>query len=122
MKKLVAAVCGAALMSVSGLALAQGTTGSTSSSANKPMTGSTAGKSMEFKAMDANNDGWVTRDEYLAFYGSRYDTMKHNDKGYVSWSDMQASDGRFFSNNPTANTPPPKGGAGAPKATGGGSN
>ena len=119
MKKLVAAVCGAALMSASGFALAQGTT---SSSAGKPMTGSTAGKSMEFKAMDANGDGWVTRDEYLAFYGSRYDSMKHNDKGYVSWSDMQTSDGRFFSNNPTASTPPPKGGAGAPKATGGGSN
>ena len=49
--------------------------------------------------------------------------MKRNDKGYVSWSDMQANDGRFFkSNNPTASGPAPKGGSGAPKATGSGSN
>lgn len=119
MRKLIAAVCGTALIGVSGMALGQ--TPSTST-ATKPMTGSTAGKSMEFKMMDANTDGWVTREEYLAFYGSRYDGMKRNDKGYVSWSDMQTSDGRFYSNNPTASGPAPKGGSGAPKATGGGSN
>ena len=62
------------------------------------------------------------REEYLAFYGSRYDGMKRNDKGYVSWTDMQTSDGKFFSNNPTASGPAPKGGTGAPKATGSGSN
>lgn len=119
MRKLIAAVCGTALIGVSGMALGQ-TTPSTMDS--KPMTGSTAGKSMEFKMMDANSDGWVTREEYLVFYGSRYDGMKRNDKGYVSWTDMQTMDGKFFSNNPTASGPAPKGGSGAPKATGGGSN
>ena len=94
MRKLIATVCGTALIGVSGMALGQ-TTPSTST-APKPMTGSTAGKSMEFKSMDANSDGWVTREEYLTFYGSRYDGMKRNDKGYVSWSDMQSSDGRFY--------------------------
>ena len=118
MKKLVAIVCGTALMGASGIAFAQ--TG---------MTGSTAGKSMEFKSMDVNKDGWVTRDEYLGFYGSRYDTMKRNDKGYVAWQDMERSDGGFFkpgttsntTGNPTTDRAGTKGGVGNPPATGGGS-
>ena len=116
MKKLVAVMCGAALMAAGGLASAQ-------------TTGSTAGKSMEFKSMDANNDGWVTRAEYLDWYGARYDTMKRNDKGMVSWSDMESSDGRFFkpgtssntTGNPTTDSAGTKGGVGNPPATGGGS-
>ena len=121
MKKLVAVVCGTALMGVSGIAFAQ-----TSSPAT---TGSTAGKSMEFKSMDVNKDGWVTREEYLGFYGSRYETMKRNDKGYVAWSDMERSDGGFFKPGTTSNTTGnpvtdragTKGGVGNPPATGGGS-
>ncbi len=79
MKKLLAVVCSAALMGASGVALAQ-------TASKEAMTGSTAGKSMDFKKMDANNDGWVSRDEYLGFYGTRYDSMKRNEKGWVSWS------------------------------------
>jgi hypothetical protein len=121
MKKLVAIVCGTALLSASGIAFAQ--------TSSQGMTGSTAGKSMEFKAMDANKDGWVTREEYLGFYGSRYDTMKRNDKGYVAWSEMERSDGRFFqpgttsntTGNPVSDRAGTKGGVGNPPATGGGS-
>lgn len=121
MRKLVAVVCGAALMSASGIALAQ--------TSGQPMTGSTAGRSTDFKKMDANNDGWVSREEYLGFYGTRYDSMKRNDKGWVSWSDMQQSDGRFFepgtssntTGNPVTDRPGTKGGVGNPPATGGGS-
>ena len=121
MKKLVAIVCGTALLSASGIAFAQ--------TSSQGMTGSTAGKSMEFKAMDVNKDGWVTREEYLSFYGSRYDTMKRNDKGYVAWSDMETSDGRFFqpgttsntTGNPVSDRAGTKGGVGNPPATGGGS-
>ena len=123
MKKLVAVVCGAALMGASGLAAAQ-----TTPYSNKPAT-STAGKSMDFKRMDANSDGWVSREEYLAFHGSRFDTMKRNDKGWVSWSDMERSDARFFdpgttsnvTSNPVTPLPGTKGGVGNPPATGGGS-
>jgi hypothetical protein len=126
MRKLVAVVCGAALMGASGLASAQASSGPY---ANNPTTGSTAGKSVDFKKMDANSDGWVSREEYLGFYGARYDTMKRNDKGMVSWSDMQASDGRFFqpgttsntTGNPTTNQAGTKGGSGNPPASGGGS-
>ena len=122
MKKLLAVVCSAALMGASGAALAQTAT-------KDAMTGSTAGKSMDFKRMDANNDGWVSRDEYLGFYGTRYDSMKRNEKGWVSWSDMERSDGGFFkpgttsntTNNPVTDRVGTKGGIGNPPATGGGS-
>lgn len=122
MKKLVAVVCSAALIGASGVALAQ-------TSSKDAMTGSTAGKSMEFKRMDVNNDGWVSREEYLGFYGTRYDTMKRNEKGWVSWSDMERSDGGFFKAGSTSNTTDnpvtdragTKGGVGNPPATGGGS-
>jgi hypothetical protein len=122
MKKLLAVVCSAALMGASGVALAQ-------TASKEAMTGSTAGKSMDFKKMDANNDGWVSRDEYLGFYGTRYDSMKRNEKGWVSWSDMERSDGGFFkpgttsntTNNPVTSNPGTKAGTGNPPATGGGS-
>src|SRR5688572_775195 len=122
MKKLMAALCSTALMSAGGVALAQTTS-------KDAMTGSTAGKSMDFKKMDANNDGWVSREEYLGFYGTRYDSMKRNEKGWVSWSDMERSDGGFFkpgttsntTNNPVTSNPGTKGGSGNPPATGGGS-
>ncbi len=117
MRKLVAVVFGTALMGASSMALAQSS-----------MTGSTAGRSPEFKSMDANKDGWVSRSEYTGFYGSRYDGMKRGDKG-VAWSDMERSDGRFFepgttsntTSNPVTNRPGTQGGIGNPPATGGGS-
>jgi hypothetical protein len=122
MKRLMAALCSTALMTAGGVALAQ-------TSSKEATTGSTAGKSMDFKKMDANNDGWVTREEYLGFYGTRYDSMKRNDKGMVSWSDMERSDGGFFkpgttsntTNSPTTSQAGTKGGTGNPPATGGGS-
>ncbi len=84
---------------------------------------------MEFKMMDANGDGWVSRDEYVRFYGMRHDRMKRNDKGMVSWQDMQAMDGKFFqpgttsntTGNPVTNRVGTSGGVGNPPATGGGS-
>src|SRR5918993_5922571 len=120
MKRLMAALCSTALMKAGAVALAQ-------TASKDATTGSTAGKSMDFKKMDANNDGWVSREEYLGFYGSRYDSMKRNEKGWVSWSDMQRSDGRFFQAGTTSNTtgnpvtsqPGTKRGSGNPPATGG---
>lgn len=35
-----------------------------------------------WSAMDANNDGKVTRDEYLAYHGSRYDKYDTGKRGY----------------------------------------
>lgn len=35
-----------------------------------------------WSAMDANGDGKVTRDEYLAYHGSRYDSADTTKRGY----------------------------------------
>lgn len=132
MNKLVSIAVSAAFLGASAVAGAQ--TGGTmkpgeSSMTPSATTGSTAGRSVDFKKMDTNGDGWVSREEYLGFYGTRYDGMKRNDKGWVSWSDMQQSDGRFFqpgttsntTGNPTTDRAGTKGGVGNPPATGGGS-
>lgn len=47
----------------------------------------------DFKAMDANSDGMISRDEYLRYYGSRFDRMKRDDKGMVMMKDMMMFDG-----------------------------
>jgi len=127
MNKLVSIAVGATIFGASAVAGAQ--TSGTMKPGESMTTGSTAGRSMDFKKMDTNNDGWVSREEYLGFYGTRYDGMKRNDKGWVSWSDMQQSDGRFFqpgtssntTGNPTTDRAGTKGGIGNPPATGGGS-
>jgi hypothetical protein len=145
MKKLLAVACSAALMGGCGFmeptrqgsttgGTAVGTTysggaaGRTASAPGSTMSTSASGDT-DFKRMDANSDGWVSREEYLGFYGTRYDKMKRNERGYVSWQDMETSDGRFFQAGTTSNTtgnpvtsqPGTAGGVGNPPATGGGS-
>ena len=145
MKKLLAVACGAALIGACGSMerTSQSNTtggtavGSTYSGGAAARSGSAPGSTMstsaagdaDFKRMDADNDGWVSREEYLGFYGTRYDRMKRNDRGWVSWQDMETSDGRFFqagtssntTGNPVTSQPGTAGGVGNPPATGGGS-
>ncbi len=40
------------------------------------------------KAMDKNNDGMVTRDEFLAYMGEQYDKMDQNKDGKLSRSEF----------------------------------
>lgn len=85
-----------------------GTAPRTASAPGSTMSGSATSASAsgdtDFKRMDTNSDGWVSREEYLGFYGTRYDKMKRNDRGWVSWQDMDSSDGRFFQPGTTSNT------------------
>ena len=145
MKKLLAVACGAALIGGCGsmAPTSQSNTtggtaeGSSSSGSAAARSGSAPGTTMstgasgdtDFKRMDADSDGWVSREEYLGFYGTRYDKMKRNDRGWVSWQDMETADGRFFqagtssntTSNPVTSQPGTAGGVGNPPATGGGS-
>ena len=41
-----------------------------------------AAAATEFKAMDTNGDGKVTREEYLNYYGKRYDSYDTTKRGY----------------------------------------
>ena len=118
-KKLVSITIGAAFLGASAVAGAADT---------GPKPGDTASShastqyQIDFKAMDANSDGMISREEYVNYYGGRFDRMKRNDKGMVMMNDVRMWDAR---SNPTSdvatkNRPGVKGGAGAPPATGGG--
>ena len=41
------------------------------------------------KMMDANNDGMISRDEFMKHHDSMYDKMKKGSNGMVSMMDMQ---------------------------------
>lgn len=119
-KKLLSVFFGAAILGASAAAGAQ-----TSSKPGESGSSPTIQNQIDFKLMDKNADGMITRDEYMAYYGSRFDRMKRNDKGMVMMDDMRMWDGRSSANNPTSNVPTKarpgvKGGAGNQPATGGG--
>jgi hypothetical protein len=42
-----------------------------------------------YAVMDANKDGMISRDEYVAYYGSTYDRMDSGKKGNMSRQDMR---------------------------------
>ena len=120
--KLVSIVMGAAILGASAAAGAQ----TSSQTAPSQKQGETVSQTstqnqIDFKVMDANSDGMISRDEYVKYYGGRFDRMKRNDKGMVMMDDVRMWDAR---NNPTSDTPTKsrpgvKGGAGNPPATGG---
>ncbi len=119
-KKLLSILFGAAILGASATAGAQTTApkpGDTMSDQK------TIQNQIDFKVMDKNADGMISREEYVGYYGGRFDRMKRNDKGMVMMDDMRMWDGGR--NNPTSDTPTKarpgvKGGAGTPPATGGG--
>lgn len=125
-KKLISIVMGAAFLGASAAAVAQ-TTGPKPGDTMSNQT--TMQNQIDFKAMDSNADGMISRDEYVGYYGGRFDRMKRNDKGMVMMKDMMMMDGARAStaggssnitNKPTTNLPGTKGGSGNPPATGGG--
>jgi hypothetical protein len=119
-KRLVSIVMGAAILGASAAAGAQTATspkpGDTMSSQK------TIQNQIDFKVMDSNADGMISREEYVNYYGGRFDRMKRNDKGMVMMQDVRMWDDRSnpTSDTPTKSRPGVKGGAGSPPATGGG--
>ena len=116
-KQLISILMGAAILGASAAAGATGPKPGDTMSSQKSVQ-----NQIDFKVMDANADGMISREEYVNYYGGRFDRMKRNDKGMVLMDDVRTWDGR---NNPTSDTPTKanpgvKGGAGTPKATGGG--
>ena len=126
-KTLVSTVMCAAILGASAVAGAQTAPSSQTAPSQKQgetVSQTTTQNQIDFKVMDINSDGMISRDEYVKYYGGRFDRMKRNDKGMVMMQDVRMWDDR---NNPTSDTPSKnrpgvKGGAGSPPATGGGSN
>ena len=45
-------------------------------------------QTMDFKMMDTNGDGMISRDEYMAYHESMWMKMKRNKDGMVMMKDM----------------------------------
>lgn len=43
-----------------------------------------------YASMDMNKDGMISKDEYVAYYGSNFDRMDSGKKGNMSRQDMRA--------------------------------
>lgn len=44
---------------------------------------------MDFKAMDANGDGMISKEEFMKFHETMFDKMKKNTAGMVDMKEMQ---------------------------------
>jgi hypothetical protein len=74
-----------------GKAQAKGEMNAQAKGANSGMSASAgATATMGNKAMDANGDGFVSRQEWDAYHGRMWGTMKPNKKGMVPWADVEA--------------------------------
>jgi hypothetical protein len=45
-------------------------------------------KDMDMKSMDTNNDGMISKQEFMAHHEKMYDQMKKNKDGMVDMKDM----------------------------------
>lgn len=81
MRKLIAILCGTALLGLSGAAFAQDKMKSDKPMADKAM----AKDSMK---MDANSDGMVSQDEFMNYHKAMWAKVKKNDKGMAMMADV----------------------------------
>lgn len=52
---------------------------------------------MHMKAMDANNDGMISRDEFMRFHEMRWNELKKNSSGMVDMKEMHAMHKKMWS-------------------------
>jgi len=81
MRKLTAILFATSLLAVSGAAVAQSTM-----MQEKKMTTS----EMRMKGMDANNDGMVSKEEFMRYHESMWDKMKRNPAGMAMMADVES--------------------------------
>ncbi len=81
MRKAIAILCGTAVLGLAGQAVAQ-----TTMKEEKKM----AAKEMRMKAMDANNDGMVSRDEFNKYHETMWEKTKRNAQGMAMMGDVNA--------------------------------
>ena len=86
MRKLIAILCGTAMMALAGQAVAQ-------MKDDKMMAKDKMMDKMEMKKMDANNDGMVSREEFMKYHETMWGKIKKNDKGMAMMNDVQMAYG-----------------------------
>ena len=58
------------------------------------------GKHMDMKAMDANGDGMISKDEFMRYHEMKWDKMKKNSSGMVDMKDMDAMHDKMMKDKP----------------------
>lgn len=89
MRKLIAIMFGAAVVGMTGSAIAQTTAPTTTKEAKEQKTA--AKQEMRMKAMDTNNDGMISRDEFNKYHETVWQKVKRNAKGLVAGADIDAA-------------------------------
>ena len=85
MRKLIAILFGAAVVGMTGSAVAQTTAPSTMKE-EKAMTKA----EMRMKAMDVNNDGMISKEEFMKYHESIWEKVKRNAAGLAMVSDVDS--------------------------------
>lgn len=85
MRKPLAILFGTALIGLAGPVVAQSTMQDEKKMATKEMDA----KEMRMKGMDANNDGMVSREEFMAYHESMWNKMKRNPAGMAMMADVE---------------------------------
>ena len=83
MKKLSAGLCTIAMLGATASAVAMDDMKDSKMMHKKDSMG------MDMKAMDANGDGMISKDEFMKSHEAMWDKMKKNDKGMVDMKDMK---------------------------------
>jgi hypothetical protein len=89
MRKSLAILFGAAVVGMSGSAIAQTTAPSTMKEVKEEK--STAKKEVRFKAMDVNSDGMVSKDEFMKYQETLWGKVKRNAAGLATVADIEAA-------------------------------
>ncbi len=92
MRKLVAVLCGTALIGLTGQAVAQGTPKDDKMMEKEKMMEKDkmmGTKMMDMKMMDTNHDGMVSKEEFMAYHEAMWNKMKRNPAGMAMMSDVE---------------------------------
>ena len=89
MRKLIATLVGAAVVGMTGSAIAQTTAPTTTKEAKEQKTA--AKQDARRKAMDTNNDGMISREEFNKYHETVWQKVKRNAKGLATSADIDAA-------------------------------
>jgi Fic family protein len=89
MSKLIATLVGAAVIGMTGSAIAQTTAPTTTKEAKEQKV--TAKKDLRWKAMDTNNDGMISQEEFMKYHETVWQKVKRNAKGLAVMADVDAA-------------------------------
>ena len=91
MRKSIAILFGAAVVGMSGSAIAQTTAPSTTAPSTIKEERATVKKEMQMKAMDVNSDGMISKDEFMKYHETVWQKVKRNAKGLAVMADVDAA-------------------------------